>query len=106
MTAIMSRELAYQSVNLKKAFTALDFNNDQTVDTAELHRGLSQVHQGSNDQALLHLCTTLMSRLDPTGRGSITFPQFEQAMRKIMRQEAEKIATTTQKAKEAVKLKL
>ena len=41
MTAIMSRELTYQSVNLKKAFTALDFNNDQTVDTAELHRGLS-----------------------------------------------------------------
>lgn len=44
MTALMTKELSLHSKNLTKAFRALDYNKDGTVDTEELHKGLEQIN--------------------------------------------------------------
>lgn len=75
MTALMTRELSLHSDSLRKAFKALDFNNDGSVDTDELRRGLSKINDKTED--LEEFCSAVMSNLDPQNKGKIEFARFE-----------------------------
>ena len=63
MTALMTRELSLHSDSLRKAFKALDLDNDGSVDTDELYRGLGGIND--KDGNLEEFCSTVMSSLDP-----------------------------------------